>query len=107
VGLEPTRANAHYALNVACLPFHHFGTICQFYNTLTIGSVRHQGYVPGSLDSYGKGTLMARTITTDSPWQYFSPFGDEFLQSVGILIINIIDFVGAKAASLSSSGGRI
>jgi hypothetical protein len=25
VGFEPTRANAHYALNVARLPFRHFG----------------------------------------------------------------------------------
>lgn len=23
MGLEPTRANAHYPLKVACLPFHH------------------------------------------------------------------------------------
>ena len=26
VGFEPTRPCEHYALNVACLPFHHFGT---------------------------------------------------------------------------------
>ena len=26
VGFEPTRPCGHYALNVACLPFHHFGT---------------------------------------------------------------------------------
>ena len=26
VGFEPTRPYEHYVLNVACLPFHHFGT---------------------------------------------------------------------------------
>ncbi len=26
VGFEPTRSYEHYVLNVACLPFHHFGT---------------------------------------------------------------------------------
>ena len=24
-GFEPPRGHPHYALNVACLPFHHFG----------------------------------------------------------------------------------
>ena len=38
VGFEPTRAYAHYALNVARLPFRHFGAVLSVYMLAPSGS---------------------------------------------------------------------
>ncbi len=36
MGFEPTRANAHKTLNLACLPFHH---VCKINNKIIIAMI--------------------------------------------------------------------
>jgi hypothetical protein len=54
--------------------------------------------MPGAFDGFRKQALMRRADSTDSPGQYFSPFGDEMTEELSVLKIDISDFFRAKFA---------
>jgi hypothetical protein len=74
---------------------------------LTIGSVGHEGDIPRPLNGNRENALVSCAVTAYSSWQNLATLGDELLQTIGVFVVNKIYLVGAKAAGLSSSWGRI
>ncbi len=82
-------------------------TIVTGTQALTIGGVRHKCDISRSLNGNRQRSLVTRAIAADSSWQNLAALGNEFLEPVGVFVVDKVHFVGAEPAGFSSSRWRV
>lgn len=78
---------------------------CIFYRSIPhqlFSGVRHQCDLACTLNCNRHLTLVACTVTGNTPWKNFATLGQKLIQATDILIICIIDLVDAELANLTT-----